>query len=621
MAGNRTKIENDTGNVIAIQVTMKQTHQPPQNSLGALNYQWAFSLIHYFALQGVTQAVISPGSRSTPLTLACEKHPDVTTWIQIDERSAGFFALGLAQQKQQPALLICTSGSAVANWFPAVVEASHSYTPLLLLSADRPAELQGCGANQTIDQHFLFGSHVRSYISLEHADETLLKSNYLKRITTQAYSKSSHQKPGPVHINIPLREPLLPRRFTANELNQFINRLGQQTIKTATPIIQSNITTTPNLLSQIAKEISEQLTQTLMNGNGLIICGRLTHQEIQGFETLVIQLAEKLNCPILIDPLAKLRLTATSDHHLIFNYDHFFKPSHDDKKELSPDWIIRFGQFPVSKNLMQYLQQLDAHTILVSSYGDSLDPIHKANTLLQMLPAIFCQQLLQFPLSNNNNKWLQHWRDTEQHSEEKIIQNLNKSHHLFEGHVISTLLKHIPDKSVLLSGNSMAIRDFDTFITQKIAHEKNISFHCNRGTSGIDGNLSTFFGLLANHPDQYGVALLGDLSFYHDMNGLLISKHLNELGYNASIIIINNNGGGIFNYLPQNQLDDFDKLWKTEINLDFQHSAKLYGLNYHRIENLEQLELKLPHAICQSGIQIVEVIIDQQTSVECHRRI
>lgn len=585
------------------------------NHTGAINYQWAFSLIHYFTLHGVSQAVISPGSRSTPLALACEKHPDITTWVQVDERSAGFFALGLAQQEFKPVILICTSGSAVTNWFPAVVEASHSYTPLLLLSADRPSELQHCGANQTIDQNVLFGSHVRDFISLEHADETLLKSNYLKRITTQACGKSLNRKPGPVHLNIPLREPLLPRRFTAEELNHFIERLGEQIIATATSAILSS---TPAL--SIASATLLMLYQTLETGNGLIICGRLTAQEDRGFAGLLAKLAKKLNCPVLLDPLSNQRFSQSHNTHFNYNYDHFLK-----NHPFSPDWVIRFGQFPVSKNLMNYLQQLDCHTILVSPYGDWLDPIHKANTLLHTLPVNLCRQLIDAKIKPNHSSWLKHWQDAEQKSEQQIHQLVETNNPLFEGHVISTLLKSIPDNGFLFSGNSMAIRDFDTFITHSSTGNKKLGFYGNRGVSGIDGNLSTFLGLLTNklssEKKSYGVALLGDLSFYHDMNGLLICKKLTALGYNATILLINNSGGGIFNYLPQHQLDDFDKLWKTDTELDFQYSARLYGLNYLRIENKEELETQLPEVFSQSGIQLVEVIIDQKTSVECHKQI
>ncbi|MDX2507125.1 MAG: 2-succinyl-5-enolpyruvyl-6-hydroxy-3-cyclohexene-1-carboxylic-acid synthase [Gammaproteobacteria bacterium] len=597
--------------------------------IGTLNYQWAFSLINYFALHGVTQAVISPGSRSTPLALACEKHPDITTWIQIDERSAGFFALGLAQQECKPVILICTSGSAVTHWFPAVVEANHSYTPLLLLSADRPVELQHCGANQTIDQNFLFGSHVRDSISLEHADETLLKNNYLKRITLQAYGKSLNRKPGPVHINIPFREPLLPRRFIAEELNRFIGQLSEQIITTDTLAIQSS---TSRLT--IAKTTLQLLTQKLETGNGIIICGRLTTQEHKEFAIRLPELAEKLNCPVLLDPLSMQRFAQSPSAHFIYNYDHFLKQhlthSNNDNNPFTPDWVMRFGQFPVSKNLMRYLQHLECHNILINSFGEWLDPIHKANTLLHTSPAELCKQLLNNPLKANQPSCLNQWQEADRKAEDKIQHTLETLPLLFEGHVISALLKSIPDNSFLFSGNSMAIRDFDTFITRSSASGKNLAFFGNRGVSGIDGNLSTFLGLLANgqqskkrlsHNKCYGVALLGDLSFYHDMNGLLMCKNLAAMGYNATILLLNNSGGGIFNYLPQAQLDDFDKLWKTDTGLDFQHSAKLYGLDYLRIENTEELESKLPDVFTQSGIQLVEIIIDQKTSVECHKQI
>lgn len=291
---------------------------------------------------------------------------------------------------------------------------------------------------------------------------------------------------------------------------------------------------------------------------------------------------------------------------------------------------MRFGQFPVSKNLMRYLQHLECHSILINSFGEWLDPIHKANTLLHTSPAELCKRLLINPIKANQPSWLNQWQEADRKAEDKIQQTLENLPFLFEGHVISALLKAIPDNSFLFSGNSMAIRDFDTFITRSFASGKNLAFFANRGVSGIDGNLSTFLGLLANeqqskkhlsHNKCYGVALLGDLSFYHDMNGLLMCKNLAAMGYNATILLLNNSGGGIFNYLPQAQLDEFDKLWKTDTGLDFQYSAKLYGLNYLRIENSAELESKLPNVFTQSGIQLVEIIIDQKTSVECHKQI
>ncbi len=602
---------------------------------GTLNYQWAFSLINHFALQGVSQAVISPGSRSTALALACEKHPDITTWIQIDERSAGFFALGLAQRQQLPVILICTSGSAVTHWFPAVVEASHSYTPLLLLSADRPQQLQNCGANQTIDQRSLFSSHVRSTLLIEEASEILLNNAYLKQISTQAYAQSVQHKPGPVHINIPFKEPLLPKRFTREDLNHYINLLGTQllakskskTIKSADSAPKAAVSTLS--ISQVRLEL---LTETINSGNGLIICGRLSSREQTGLYELLFQLTKKLNCPALIDPLSNLRFiqrgfTPQGSSHFVYNYDHFLKQHHiTGHTPLKPDWIIRLGQFPTSKNLMLYLQSLNSHTILISSYGDKLDPLHKANTQIHCSPVQFCKQILPTSVRTQPENWLNSWQKLEQASETKIAQSLTGMDQstLFEGHVIDTLLKSIPDNSFIFSGNSMPIRDFDTFITRRSTHNKSIDIYANRGVSGIDGNLSTFLGLLADQADkdkQYAVALVGDLTFYHDMNGLLMCKKLSAMGYTATIIVINNNGGGIFNYLPQQQLNDFDKLWNTATDLDFQYSARLYGLNYLKIENQHDLENKLADVFLQTGIQLVEVIIHQKTSVECHANI
>lgn len=600
---------------------------------GTLNYQWAFSLIDHFVLQGVTQAIISPGSRSTALALACEKHPAITTWIQIDERSGGFFALGLAQRQQIPVILICTSGSAVANWFPAVVEANHSYTPLLLLSADRPEQLQNCGANQTIDQKSLFSSHVRDTILMQEASEILLNNAYLKQISAQAYKQSMQHKPGPVHINIPFKEPLLPKRFTRDDLNHFINQLSTQLLaasnaeKTADTLSKS---TAPALnISQLRLEL---LSETINSGNGLIICGRLSSREQTGLDELLFQLTKKLNCPALIDPLSNLRFltrefTQHDSSHFICNYDHFLTQRHViDHSTLKPDWIIRFGQFPTSKNLMLYLQSLSSHTILISSYGDKLDPIHKANTQIHCSPVQFCKQILQSAIQTQPKHWLNNWQELEKKSAAKISQSLTSmdNNKLFEGHVIDTLLKSIPDNSFIFSGNSMPIRDFDTFITHQSTCNKSIDIYANRGVSGIDGNLSTFLGLLASQADkdkQYGVAVVGDLTFYHDMNGLLMCKKLSAAGYKATIILINNNGGGIFNYLPQQQLNDFDKLWNTGTGLDFQYSARLYGLNYLKIENRHALENKLADVFLQTGIQLVEVIIDQKTSVECHNKI
>ncbi len=588
-----------------------------------LNYQWAISLIDHFVLQGVHHAVISPGSRSTLLALACSQHPKIKTWIQVDERCAAFFALGLAQAKHQPIILICTSGSALTHWLPAIVEANHSYTPLLLLSADRPKELQNCGANQTIDQSFIFGKQVRYFIALEHVSESLLNKHYLFDITSQAYSYLCTSKPGPVHINIPFREPLFSPHENAPQLNQSIQHITRDIINQ-----QQHLSSSP-LLNGIASidaqgsaQQLKELSQLINSGNGLIICGRLNQQEQKDFIDLLPLLASKLNCPVLVDPLSNFRLCKQehSNHsYLLFNYDYFLKAESNQLK-LQPQWILRFGQFPVSKNLMQYLSTTPSKNILISSYGDTLDPLHNTHQLIHSSAQSICAYLLDEAIEENTDNWLQQWQQLEQQSALIIDHQLQVNKQIFEGHVIDSVLQHINDNSFIFSGNSMAIRDFDTFISQQNTTNKNIDFYANRGTSGIDGNISTFFGLLAQH-NVPATLLLGDLSFYHDMNGLLIAQQLQALGYQATIIVINNNGGGIFNYLPQHQLKEFSQLWQTPIDLDFKHCAQLYHLNYEKIETLAQLDPILGKVYKQPGINLVEVIIDQQTSVKYHQKL
>ncbi len=590
-----------------------------KTNTGELNFKWAYTLIHYFSLMGVTQAVISPGSRSTPLALACEKHPEIETYLHIDERSAAFYALGLSQkalsQKSQPTILICTSGSALANWFPAVVEAKHAYRPLLLLSADRPIELQNCGANQTIDQHNFFGSQVADFIALEHADLDLLNNDYLLNITKQAYEKSLSPKPGAVHLNIPLREPLLPQAKN-KDINTIIKQLCDD-IHSLKLSPKNKITDLTQLPLEQIKKLS--IANTLSSDQGIIICGQLTSNEKSGLSELLPLFLKKLNCPILLDPLSNLRFNTSIQKYAIYNYDHFLQHelSHP---QIKPKWIIRLGTFPVSKNLMYFLKQLNTTTLLINSFGDKLDPIKTANIFLNLSPKNFCSMLIDLPLKPKPLIWLKQWKQLEQQSEIKINNELENSKQLFEGHVINSLLKNIPNKSLLFSGNSMAIRDFDTFLTHSLTHGKDIDFYANRGVSGIDGNLSSFLGLLTNHK-SYGVIMLGDVSFYHDMNSLITCKKLAQKGYNATILLINNSGGGIFNYLPQQQLNEFDKLWNTDTQLDFQHSAKLYDLHYSKIENRKELEEKLPKAMRQPGFQLVEIIINQQISVECHKQI
>ena len=300
------------------------------------NVLWAWTLIDALAAGGVAHAVISPGSRSTPLALACLRHPGVETSIQVDERSAAFFALGLAKARHQPVVLVCTSGSAPAHWYPAVIEADMGGTPLILLSADRPPELRGCGANQATDQNHLFGSHVRAFHELPCADGGADMLRWLRALAARVVDQSRWPLPGPVDVNVPLREPLLPD--------------GPWPALQAAPVAAVSYP-----VMNLPPEAAQSLAGELAGGRGLMVCGASVFDA--EFPAALADLADKLACPVLADPLANLRFGAHRNGPVLSRYDAFLRGA-DAAEALHPDWVLRFGAMPVSKPLQRFLDGL-----------------------------------------------------------------------------------------------------------------------------------------------------------------------------------------------------------------------------------------------------------------------
>ncbi|MBZ0106033.1 MAG: 2-succinyl-5-enolpyruvyl-6-hydroxy-3-cyclohexene-1-carboxylic-acid synthase [Sulfuricella denitrificans] len=547
------------------------------------NFIWAGTLIHGLAACGVTHAVISPGSRSTPLALACLQHPGMKTWVQVDERSAAFFALGLAKACRQPVILICTSGSAPANWYPAVIEADMGAIPLILLSADRPAELRNCGANQSIDQNQLFGKHVRAFHELPPADSRPEMLPYLRSLAAQLTNQCRWPMPGPVHINVPLREPLVP----GGPLPQ---------IADMPPAVASHPAQSLNA------EDSAALARELAGGKGLIVCGWGDHGE--GFPEAVTTLAHKLACPLLADPLSGLRFGSHERSAILCRYDAFLRRA-SVQENLRPDWVLRFGAMPVSKSLQQFLAAHSGIPHLVSdAQGRWPDPLHQATRLLRADPVLLCRQLAAEIESATGSSWPEAFQDEEQRAAGLARQNAP-----LEAEVVQAVLDLLPDGSALFSGNSMAIRDLDAYSG---SGSKSLHIIGNRGASGIDGNVSTALGLAAGSLRPM-VALLGDLAFYHDMNGLLAAR-----GLDAVFVVLNNGGGGIFEYLPQSQLEDFERAWLTPLGLDFAHAAKMYGLGYQKISRATDFPAALSSAL-SGGAHLIEVTVEREISVARHR--
>ena len=558
---------------------------------GLVNFHWAYSLIEGLVTAGVNRVVISPGSRSTPLVLACEQHPAMESWIQVDERSAAFFALGLARHYLQPTALVCTSGSAPAHWYPAVIEANHAGIPLLLLTADRPPELWDCGANQTIDQTHLFGSQVRAFHQLPPAESNKGQLDYVRQLGRRAVHESLLPTPGPVHINIPLREPLVPD----NEELPKPSAIGS-VMPVSSPILQPG----PHQVQRLKTELSGR--------HGLIICGPDHFDE--AFAIAVTRLAETLQCPILADPLSNLRFGPHHHSCIVSHYDAFLRRDSFTQAH-PPTWVLRFGAMPVSSSLSNYLQQAGRGCMfLVDRYGRWRDPIHRVSELIIADPHKVCEELTALEPDPAPASWLEAF-----HHEENRAAGLADENGCIEAAIIQRLITRLPSGSILFSSNSMPIRDLDSFSG---TGDKTVRIIANRGASGIDGNLSTLLGLAAAQQGTSSAGIVagvvGDLAFYHDMNGLLAARDLDAL-----IILFINGGGGIFYHLPQAKLPQFERDWFTPTGIDFEQVASLYNLHYSRARNADEFTAIMETALSHSGVRVIEVLIDPAVSLEHHR--
>lgn len=559
------------------------------NTDAETNLRWAFALVDGLASHGVRHAVISPGSRSTPLVLACQQHPELRSYVQVDERSAAFFALGLAKQARRPTLLIATSGSAPTHWYPAVVEASQGQTPLVLLSADRPPELQDWGANQTIDQTRLFGSHVRGFYDPGPPVEGPESLRFAAALGRKAVHQSLWPRPGPVHINLPLREPLVP----AAPLALVPSRAGGR------PPPTPRLTPDQTQLRKAARQMSGR--------PGLIVCGPMPGADAPSAE--LTTLAAALECPVLADPLSGLRFGAQDRQRLLARYDAFLRHP-EPAVDLAPDWVLRFGAMPISKQLLQFLDRhKHSRHILVAPHGDWPDPLHRSTEILRANPAALCAGLLELGLDAAPQSWLKPWLGWERHTA-ALEQTGDPSDLPCEYVVIRELIRQLPAGAVLFSGNSLPIRQLDTWSG---TGAKPLRILANRGSSGIDGNLSTLLGLAAAGARPVA-GLIGDLALFHDLNGLLLARELH-----AVLVVLNNGGGAIFGYLPQAGLAGYRSHWLTPTGLDPAHMAMLFGLAFQRVQQQGELTPALAAALAAPGVTLIEVQIDPELSQRRHQ--
>lgn len=554
---------------------------------GDLNFRWASTLLEALVHAGVRHAVISPGSRSTPLTLACARHPRLTTWVLPDERTAAFFALGLARSSGEPPLVVSTSGTAPAHWYPAVIEASQDLQPLVLVSADRPAELQGCGANQTIDQTALFGRHVRAFVQLpepQHDNRGLLR---LAGTIASAMDQVRWPTPGPVHINLPVHEPLVP------------GTPGAAPSGLAAPVSVHRAALTP------ARAVTDGLARAFSGRPGVIACGRGDFD--QAFPAAVTELARRLGCPILADPLSGLRYGPHERSRVLASYDAFLRQERF-VTDHRPEWVLRFGAAPVSKSLQGYLD-LDApgETTLVVPHGPWPDPGRRATRVIHADPSQVCIALAEAVESPAPEAWWHDFREADTRARTLLWEGAEAPLDLASLRFVGS---NCPEDTAIFCGNSMVIRDVDTAMP---GGPQRLRLLGNRGASGIDGNVSTTLGLAASWRGAV-VGLLGDLALYHDMNGLLAAR-----GLDATLVVYNNGGGAIFDHLPQRDLPELERYWLTPTGLNLEHLTELFGIRHSRIGSIGEFETVFAECVGRPGVDLIEVVVDRQLSVAGHR--
>lgn len=550
---------------------------------GKVNLDWCLALLDGLASAGVKQIVLSPGSRSTPLTLAAVVHPQFGYQVVVDERSAAFFALGVAVESGRPVALVCTSGTAVANWFPAVVEADRQQTPLILLSADRPWELQQSQANQTIDQLKLFGGHVRAFHQLPVAESAEAALRRLRALGRQVVKQSSMPGAGSVHVNLPLREPLVP-----------------ESLPESVPVVTVHEPSTPIL------SLDDGALQTLassMNGKeGVIVCGP------GAGDAELLQLGKALACPVLADPLSGLRFSSSAP--AICHYDLFLRSSAE-KQKLKTKWVLRFGGQCVSNSLQEYLgEQAGAQQWWVDESGRWMDRPEAAVETLQATSRTLAQQLQSLNLQPSPSGWLGEWQALDTQVEEQLQQQELP----LEARVIRQALTALPAQSLLFSGNSMAVRFLDAYSgTQK----KDIAVYGNRGASGIDGNLSTLAGMASAFKGKGMVlGIIGDLSFFHDLNALALARDQDMI-----VLLFNNQGGGIFDLLPQHGLPEYEACWRTPVPLEHSHIARAFGVAHVRVQDFDAFAAAFFAALNKRGLQLIEIAIDSTHSNQLHKAV
>jgi 2-succinyl-5-enolpyruvyl-6-hydroxy-3-cyclohexene-1-carboxylate synthase len=568
----------------------------PTNANTAL----ASAFVEELARGGLRHAVVSPGSRSTPLAVAFWRQPEIEVSVIVDERSAAFFALGAAQATQAPVALLCTSGTAAANYHPAICEADESGVPLIALTADRPPELRGIGAGQTIDQVKLYGSAVRWFceVGTHEADNDGLL--HYRSVACRALAASCGEtRPGPVHLNLPWREPLAPvpvdSAVSATEPLALEGR-GERPLTAVTSI---DLEPSAFLLDEVAGHIGDAIS-------GVIVAGRQLDPELRG---PLAHLASAAGFPILAEPTSQLRCGPHDRSNVIATYDLLLRDEHF-ARSVVPDLVLRFGDMPTSKPLRTWLAASGADQIVIDPYGGWNEPTSRAAAVLRADPTELAAGWA-VRVEKEERPSPKRWLDADRAAREAIASAL-------AGDEISEPALHLAlggahrDGDLVYTASSMPIRDQESFLASTDA---DVAFLCNRGANGIDGLIASGIGA-AHASGRPATIVTGDLGLLHDLGSLVAAR---DVSTPVRIVVIDNGGGGIFGFLPQAGAlgeAEFEALLGTPRGLDTGRAAALFGLPHRLLESLSEL----PEALA-AGSGLIEVRTDRAANVELHRRL
>lgn len=561
--------------------------------VAAANTRAARAFVRALAAAGVTDACITPGSRSTPLTIAFAEQAAIKPWLHLDERASSYFALGLARASGRPVAVLCTSGTAAANLHPAVAEANLSRIPLVVLTADRPPALRGVGAAQTIDQVGMFGTNVRWAADLPLPAEDEADAARFGAFAERAVRATLGEIPGPVHLNMPFEEPL-------------VGAPGQHPPAPAESSPPGPLATT--VPAPAPGDVGKAAAALALARRPLIVAGPetggLPAPEVAG-------LAAALDAPILADPLSGLRTGLHDRSHVLDSYDAVLRDPR--ANGMTPDCVVRFGAIATSKALNQYLARRQGAThILVDLPGSWRDPDALKTHFVSGDPAPVARALVEAlpPGCGSAPGWTSSWLDRDRAAREAMRAACAAFAEPFEGRVFTELQAALPAGATIVAGNSMPVRDLDSFL---FSGDRPLNLVSNRGANGIDGVTSSALGAAAAGHGPV-VLVIGDLSFYHDLTGLWAAKrHALDL----TVVLVNNDGGGIFNYLPQAAHPAvFEEWFGTPSGLDFAHAVAMFGGRHIIARDWETFRAAIEGP---PGLNVIEVRTDRARNVVMHR--